>query len=293
MATLIKICGSSRSGSTMLDLMLGNASDAFSCGEVSAWFRPWRSHHFKLKCRCGKNPCPIWDDMSKLPESKFHKAVIDLQKVNFVIDSSKELCWVLDSQNWAVKNGINVFNILIWKNPINLAYSYWKRGYNINIWRSNFIGYYDKFIKMCLPFRSVYFNDLVSNPKNKLIDICTAVGMSYFEGKERFWEKQHHHLFGSYGIYKQVLNGKSKIKEFDEFPPEFMKHIDELSQQIAYDRKVKAIIDVLKINDISSSPFTQEEQFYLSKKPYPYWYYIFRIRNLFRRYFHDKSVVVK
>ena len=68
MPTLIKICGAARSGTTMLDLMLGNASDAFSCGEVNARFRPWRSHHFNPECRCGQNPCQIWAEIADVPE---------------------------------------------------------------------------------------------------------------------------------------------------------------------------------------------------------------------------------
>lgn len=54
MPTLISICGEGQSGSTMLDLMLGNGYDTFSCGEVYAWFRPWRTHHFRITCSCGK-----------------------------------------------------------------------------------------------------------------------------------------------------------------------------------------------------------------------------------------------
>jgi hypothetical protein len=177
-ATLINVCGATRSGTTMLDLMLGNAPDAFSCGEVYAWFRPWKMHHFGLECRCGENPCPIWESIKNVPENQFHAIVFRELGVKFVIDSSKELCWLIDTQKWAVANGIKVFKLLLWQNPINLAYSHWKRDRGLADWRSEFVKYYTKFFETGLPFRSVCCDDLVSNPQGKLEEICAAGGKS-------------------------------------------------------------------------------------------------------------------
>jgi LPS sulfotransferase NodH len=73
--TLILVCGTARSGSTMLDVMLGNAPDAFSCGEVSSWFRPYRKQHFQIECHCGQRPCPIWEKIKDIPENIFHASM--------------------------------------------------------------------------------------------------------------------------------------------------------------------------------------------------------------------------
>jgi hypothetical protein len=59
MKKLINIYGTARSGSTMLDLILGNDPKGFSLGEVANWFYPWRTHHFDIKCGCGIYPCPV------------------------------------------------------------------------------------------------------------------------------------------------------------------------------------------------------------------------------------------
>lgn len=56
MATLINICGATRSGTTVPDLKLGNGRDAFSCGEAHALFRPWLLHHFRANWQCGQVP---------------------------------------------------------------------------------------------------------------------------------------------------------------------------------------------------------------------------------------------
>jgi hypothetical protein len=214
--------------------------------------------------------------------------------VDFVIDSSKELCWVIDTQKWAVARGIKVFNLLLWKNPIDLAYSHWKRGRGLTDWRRPFVSYYSKLLETRLPFRSIYFNDLVSDPQRKLAEICAVVGMPYFDGKERFWEKQHHHLFGSHGVYRQVADKDSTIKASETFPPEFKAHLDTLSQQITEDSKVQQILETLQQAEISSSQeFSAEDQEFLIGKPYPLWYYAMKARQVFRRHFPLQTDSVK
>jgi hypothetical protein len=206
--------------------------------------------------------------------------------VDFVVDSSKDLCWLIDTQGWAVTSGIQVFKLLLWKNPINLAYSHWKRRGKLTAWRHEFVSYYGKFFETGLPFRSVYFNDLVSDPQRKLAEICAVVGMPYFDGKERFWEKQHHHLFGSQGTYKQVVSKKSRIRPSETFSPEFEKHVDALSQQIAGDARVQQILQALRQAEVSLGA---QDQASVVRKPYPPWYYVKRARQTFRRYFPERT----
>lgn len=292
MKTFIKICGASRTGSTMLDLMLGNADDAFSCGEINAWFRPQRRHHFQLECRCGQKPCLVWEKIAYVPERQFHSTVLSKLGVHFVIDSSKDLCWVLDSQKWAVDSGIRVFNIVIWKNPIDHIYSFWKRGRSFKAWHKEFMGYYGRFLDTGLPFRAVSVDDLVSSPKHKLKEICDAVGISYTEEQEEFWRKQHHYVFGSYGVFKQMKAKRSTIRMNDAFPPEYEEQIDSIREKIAQDRMLQRIIKNLKAMEISySEDFSLQEQTYIPRKPYPFWYYGKRMKQRLKRYFPDKAIV--
>lgn len=279
MGTLINVCGADRSGTTMLDLMLGNSADAFSCGEVYAWFRPWRKHHFDIDCDCGKKPCPIWSKLKNLPDNKFHATVIDKLQMQFVIDSSKELCWVLDSQVWAIENNFKVVNLIIWKDPISLAFSYWKRKGNLLLWKKKFIRYHKSIIEAKIPFIAVNHNDLSSNPQVKLAEICNAVGMPYFKGKEQFWEKTHHHLFGSAGTRKQVTAGNSVIRASDKFSAEFENHRDFIKKQINSTPAIKRIIDDLRKADVSLQGSTAQIPAFIPSRPYPYWYYVRKMRN--------------
>lgn len=289
MATLINVCGTSRSGSTMLDLMLGNGADAFSCGEVCAWFRPWRPHHFEIDCPCGEVPCPVWSRIKAVPEDQFHATVIRELQVDFVVDSSKDLCWLVDAQRWAAASGLRTYNVLMWKDPIDLAYSFWKRGYGIDFWRKEFVSYHGKILQVGLPFIAVKYDDLVGNLQPRLAQICSAVGLSYFPGKERFWEEEHHYLFGSGGIRRQVEAGKSVIKARTGFPPEFDAHISRLREQVAADQEVQQIMATLRQADVKlhRSDDSDHSQ-WLPKKPYPWWYYGKRAIGLVRRYIPEQ-----
>jgi len=269
----------------MLDLILGNGPDAFSCGEVNALFRPYRTHHFQIDCACGEKPCSIWETLKDVPEKQFHATVIEALQVNFVIDSSKEICWVIDSQEWAAAHGLNVFNLVLWKEPIDLAYSHWKRDQGLMSWRREFVGYYHKIFQVGLPFWAIKYNELVADPPAKLRQICAALNMSYFEGKEEFWSKQHHHLFGSLGVRKQVKAGHSKFRAKQTLPVEFETQFAPLKEQISTDADIQRILTILNRADISTFKAGDNAcQAYRPKKPYPLWYYFRRIRGAFRRY---------
>ena len=289
MTTLINACGAEYSGTTMLDLMLGNAHDAFSCGEVHAWFRPFRSHHFKVVCSCGKNLCPYWEKIKNFPENEFHRKVFEKLDVNFVIDSSKEILWILNNNRWAEENQIKVINLLIWKDPIDLIYSYWKRGRGLKRGRISFLKCYKRFFRMELPFISVSYNELAKNPQKKLHDICNIIGMKYFLGKERFWEKQHHYLFGSGGIRKQLENDEPKeIKLTEEFPQDFKKQLNYLHTMIENDREIEKIVQKLKRAEVSSvNRIEYEKKKNQIIKVYPMWYYFKKLKRIYKRHFPE------
>lgn len=284
--TLVNVCGAGRSGTTMLDLMLGNASNAFSCGEVYAWFRPWRTTHFNPICPCGENPCLVWKKIKDCEESSFHLNVFEQLNVDFVVDSSKQLYWIIDSYEWAKTNDISVYNILIWKDPVNLSYSHWKRGEGLWYWREEFSRYYGKVIELGLPVIAIKLEDLVANPSEKLSEICEAIGMPYFEGKERFWEKQHHHFFGSKGTRDQVSSGHSDIVSASGFPSEFEALLPQLVEAIDSDQEINRIVSFLKANDITNNLGHQSPHNYSTKKARgSYWYCMSAIKRRIRRYF--------
>jgi len=75
---VIQVGGTSYSGSTLLDLMLSNAEDAFSCGEVYALFRPHKPHHFNPDCSCQQAACKVWPEARRQGEKILWSSIGDL-----------------------------------------------------------------------------------------------------------------------------------------------------------------------------------------------------------------------
>ncbi|RJP50445.1 MAG: hypothetical protein C4583_10565 [Anaerolineaceae bacterium] len=288
-ATLIHVYGTDRSGSTMLDLILGNAPDAFSCGEVSAWFRPYRKHHFRVECVCGEKPCPVWEKLKDLPEAVFHARLAKELGVRFVIDSSKDICWLIDAQRWAADQGLRMATLLIWKDPVDLAYSYWKRGRDAIAWRDAFVKCYGWVQQIGLPYVSVQYDDLVREPVRTVGALCAALEIPYFEGKINFWNKQCHHLFGSTGIRIQASSKDSCIESKKVYPQEFEAQRSRLLECLARDAQAQRIIRALKQADILLVPPKDiYATRYVPKRVPPFWYFRKKTLRILRRYFPER-----
>ena len=289
MKNIVQVFGSGRTGTTMTHLMLGNASDAFSCGEIYSFFRPWRSHHYKPECACkrGYSEC-FWRKLDNIHPRGFHKKLTEEAGGQWVIDESKNLRWIVDSQQWAQKNNMNIFNILMYKKPINLMHSFWKRGRPLNQVTKVYINYYECFLKLNIPFVSINLEELTNNPKEQLMRICDVIGMEYFEGKERFWEKQHCHLFGSLGVRKQMEKGDMSIRPEPEFPEEFKSLAQPELEKFERDARMKEIQDKLierNVNNVSNYDGTPHP---VENRVLPAWYYKDWLRSLFRKHFPQR-----
>jgi len=280
---LVLVNGAARSGTTMLDLMLGNSESCFSCGEIHAFFRPHRTHHFDPDCSCGEKPCPVWESLGKVPEQDLHANILQMPGIEHVIDSSKDLNWVLDSNRWAAGHGIPVVNLLLWKDPKDLAYSHWKRGRPIDYYRRAFLHYYERFLNLNLPFIAINYQDLVGNPSVILKDICDRCGIDWHEGQEEFWNKKHHHFFGSAGTGKQVSEGGSKIGSIKDFPQEFLDAWNATDMAQGTDTRLNRCIEGLQAADINSGTAASGNPTGPAIKPL--WYYRHALKSLYRKRF--------
>ena len=212
--------------------------------------------------------------------------------VDFVIDSSKDNVWIVDSNIWARRHNIDIVNLLLWKSPLELAYSFWKRGLCLKDIRKGFVKYYGRFFQAGLPFVSVSFSELIANPAEKLRDICSVTGMEYFEGKEQFWERkfdiQHHTLYGSSGVRKMLYGGDVKgFKSSKNYPPEFLKIIDQVQREFVKDHDVQKIVERLKYEEVSSRDIKIARHKYEPPSVHPGWYYALKYYRRAKRYFPD------
>jgi hypothetical protein len=291
---LLSICALGRSGSTMLDLMLGNANNAFSCGEVYARFRPWRPHHRESKCSCGDNNCAVWNKLENSDEKSFYRNLAETQNVSYIIDSSKELSWFIDSSRYAIKTGGKVQVILLWKHPKTLAHSYWKRGLSYKKMRKDFLEYYGRYLSLDIPYVSVSYENLIADTPKILKKLCEVTGLEYFEGKEEFWKKQYHHLYGSAGTRQQLQREEGAIRAEKVMPQKFMQEYEIIEGKIKEDKDIQNLIAKLMENDVikesgNKSSFIEHINF----RRTPSWYYMRRFIFLLRRVFPDKSLEVQ
>jgi hypothetical protein len=283
MGTVINICGPSYSGTTMLELMLANAPDAFCCGEVAFWFRPLRTNHLVLKCDCGAEPCAVWERFKRLPEREFHNAVFQTLGVKYVTDSSKDLSWVVDANRWALDADHSVVNLVLRKSPEAFLYSNWKRTpsrpLRITLWW--YRRYYARLAQLGLPYATVNYHRLSSAPAEQLACASRIAGIEYFPGKEQFWNRTHHLLFGNLSTRQQIGRSDAEIREGGGFPLEFQKQLE----------MVRPLLDSPVLRDLESrlealdvSRMTPEQVRVMRiRRVQPVWHYRHRLRDKLRQ----------
>lgn len=221
--SLIRIAGTAYSGSTALDLMLANADNAFSCGEIDALFRPYRLHHFSPECGCGDPACSVWKVIREAGETQWLAGVRRLfPQTEWVVDSSKDLNWIHDQNIVARRLGVPVHNILIWKTPADYAYSRFKRG-KLRGWLRAYINYHARYLSIVNDWIGVPYSQLAAEPASTLASVCGLMGMPYEAGKEQYWNRTHHTLFGSHsaklhlydkdtGSYQSIAESRVRFK---------------------------------------------------------------------------------
>lgn len=285
---LINILGAARSGTTMLDLMMGNDPKSFSMGEVSALFRPYRKHHFSIDCNCGNPQCPYWTKLIKLKDKELFANAFEILDVEYIIDSSKNLPWVMDSLD-ALKNkqDIRIINFLLYKPFLSYSYSIWKRGNTIEAALNQYKVYYKRFFESGLGTYAVSFEELVNHPNETLQGLCEITGQEFSEDRKAFWKKEHHHLFGSAGTREQARKGESNIRRREEFPEEFKVIIPNIQRLIERDKSLKNILNRLEELDFKKRDNDSEQnQLSLIK---PGWYYYIKNKNKWKSKFPDVS----
>ena len=286
MNTVINVGGVSRSGSTMLHLILGNDEKAFACGEIVNRFRPGKTHHRPFACACGLHPCPVWQKLDTASERTFYKQTFDRLDVDLIVDSSKTASWLLDAHRWARLDGFTTINVFVYKDPIDLAFSFWKRGRDPMIWRAEMLLYYRRLLGVGFPLLTVELGDLLASPTAKVEQICRVIGIPYRPGKERFWEKDHHHAFGNLGVLRQVQSGRSVFQRQRTYPEDFSRHIESLRARLAADLDLQGLLQTLADAEVRNGPdAVGREQTFEASPPYPIWYYRQRIKRIWYGHF--------
>ena len=235
--TLINVCGMPRAGTTMLGLMLASGHDAVSCGEACAWFRVARH-------RRGATVPEAYNLLKNENERSFHRRLMAHHGVQFAVDSSKDVDWVIDHTRWAEHSGLRVFNLLIHKSPVDIALSWWKRD-EYERWYRYYLRYHLQFLCSGLDFWTVSYDALVAEPGRTLRRICRLTGLPYFEGKEQFWNYEHELLgTNSRGVRSQLGQRRSTIEK-PAIPDAFRPLAEQVQAQASTDRLLARVRNAL------------------------------------------------
>lgn len=270
MITLINIVSAPRSGSTLLDAMLGSGDLGCSLGEAAFFFRPVHKHNRKVDCCCGDAGCAFWKRVNLASARSFHQQVVDSSGAEYLVDSSKNLNWVVDTYRY--NPDFRIINVVIWKDLEKLAYSHWKRDEDCIANLKKYSAYLHRFLSLQLPFVSVELSALSSDPERILKQLCSSIGISYDLKMTRFWEQEHHFLYGSYGVQQQIRGGKAFIYKEDVFPEAFNHTHQSVTRYIEDDAKTKKLLITLKEHDVSKETAVKFEG-RKPVRPLPLWYY--------------------
>lgn len=192
---IVFICCPSRSGSTIVDLMLGNDPNIFSTGEVYCLFYTYKKHHAKF-LQDQKKHNSFWSRIDANDVENIHFQIMNESQCPVIIDSSKELGWFFQVYNNCIKNNIDVEVILVFKPFIRLYHSFKKRGLSDDKIQKQ-VQYYKEFLKLQIPYIPANLSDLTNGTEDALRRLCQLLEVPFFEGKQNFWVKNHLHLFGS------------------------------------------------------------------------------------------------
>jgi hypothetical protein len=245
---IIFVGSASRSGSTLLDMILGNDPKGFSLGEVYAHHLPWRDNHFNSICTCGNKECVVRKVLNTQNPRTLYSYIFDSMKKSFIVDSSKVIFWILRGNKLAKKKGYEAINILIYKDPLSLAFSHYKRGEPIKI--SHYYDYYSQFFETEMPFISVNYNEFVNKSPDSLKTICEYCEIPFFNEKINFWEADQHHYFGSSSVRRTKQQKNPKLHKTDVYPEEFVKMIPELEATFNANVNLQVVLSKLEEHDV-------------------------------------------
>lgn len=204
--------------------MLGSHSKALSMTELRSFVIGGRK---PFRCKtCHSEDCPVWThELTKKlvsigPSHEIYKLIGKQSGKQILIDSSKIV------GDWFSKTliGLNPQDVLcihISKAPEEYGgsernKSHYTSLYNVadignNWWRSNtdILRYLSN-----VPYESVSirYRDLVDNPEPVLSFLLSKIGLDYETGMEKFWNYEHHPLWGNKGT-RSHLDGTDSSPE--------------------------------------------------------------------------------
>lgn len=220
---VIFVGGTRFSGSTFFHLTLANDPAGFAVGEVKSLFRPTRPHHRRSvrTCQCGDPNCDLWDQVEKNGMDNLYESIFDIHpEVDFIVDNNKDVLWTQHHARRLTQQGIEVKNILIWKTLTEYAHSLQKRSYPLEETLPSWVRFHRHYYSFVNDFGTVKYKNYTEDHDSTLQKACDFLEIPYFMGKEHYWEKKHHSLWG---------NTSAEIHLYSKDSPDYQKIVQRRS----------------------------------------------------------------
>jgi hypothetical protein len=223
---IIYIAGANHSGSTLAGCILGAHPAPFTyfhVGEIHAYFRRTRRAYLIFrrtiksfgdpKAARKANGGEIWDAID--PEVGYQNAyreIFEKSGAEIIIDSSKKPHHFRTAARACKKNRWPLHVVItfrpfakIWQSDLN------RENLKLSIIKNihNYVELKEKIIDSHYPWTILNVEQLILNPPDMTRALCDAVGVPYFEGKERYWNYPGCHLYGSLTQRRHMKNPKN------------------------------------------------------------------------------------
>lgn len=262
MKKVIFIGSNSYSGSTFFSMVLSNAPNGFCCGEVINFLNPTRPFHPNYICSCGDKNCKIWSQIKRKNQNNFYETIFNmLPNVDYIVDSSKDPFWICSQIDNLSRKGIETKNILMWKTPLEIAHSYKKRN-KLSLWHKSWIAYHRLYYSTINDWRCVKYSQYIRDD-TVLKKVCNYLGIPFFRGKDRYWEKDQHIIGG---------NHSARIHLYDNNSINYLNSISKIPAQekntLANEDKTKKTHRTIYNEKINDESLNKNIEYYINNSKY-------------------------
>jgi len=212
--TVFFIVGPDFSGTTMLDLMLSSLPNTKSLGEIYANFWPTHTRHLSNKCACSNPDCSEWDFLQGSKKNDcIHELIFNhFNNLNFLVDSSKSLPWLISAIKKLSAHNINYKVVFIYKDIDNYIDSCFKRGVKNPV--KKWTEYSLAFLSLGQEFYPISLSQILDSPDDTLSSLCTFLDINFLPSMKDYQNNIHHTFFGSATARLQLhSDGSTELKQ--------------------------------------------------------------------------------
>jgi hypothetical protein len=282
---VVAVLGTSFSGSTVLNLILGAHSKIYAGGEMIGLLDQRNKLGGGSCTSCGLD-CEYWDGIArdKIQKDNFYPLTKSIFGKDIIVDTSKSMDWFTDILASGQNVNVRPVYVLMVKHPIRYlascminiggakptgpvsrTLSRFSPAYARKALLTEWIGvldrYYDGLLRN-LPrdagdadFHILHYERLVENQRKAVTPILASLGLEYESRLDNFYATDFHQIGGNNGAVFQV---KKNWNGGDRDVPEFRRKFYEQGPALKIDNKYASTFTPAEVNFLKSNATLRE-----------------------------------